>query len=128
MQEILCQFHNNGTSMFVLSIILYISIYHLILYIRNKDITYFYYGFYAFFLFIAYSLNVKNNFYSNLITPLYDELYNLRFIFAAIYFFCYIKFSFHLVNVFEYTKRTYKIVKRLLYFFLGYVTVSHLYI
>lgn len=126
MNDILCHFHTNGTSMFILAIVFYIAGYHLLLYSKNKDVSYFYYGMYALLLFVAYSLNVRNNFYYKLIQPFYTDLYVLRYIFAATYAYFYFKFSFVLVNTKLFTPKLHKIINNVLYVFVGYVIVSHL--
>ena len=128
MNDILCQFHSNGTSMFILAIIFYIALHHLILFNRNKDISYLYYGFYALFLFIAYSLNVKNNFYSQLIAPFFKQIYSLRYVFAGVYAFFYFKFALELITVNKLKPKLFKLLNRLILIFISYVIISHIFI
>ena len=103
--------------MFVLAIVFYIACYHLVLFNRNRDVSYFYYGMYALLLFLAYSLNVRNNFYYQLIYSIHDQIYLLRYLFAGSYAIFYFKFSFNLVDVEKYTPKISRYLNITLYFF-----------
>jgi sensor histidine kinase YesM len=97
--------HENGITIFILGVLFVLSVYHSLLYFKNKDKSYLYYSLYTALIFVNYLNDTSFGFISTLTAPFIDILnyydYPLIWLYNTVYFI----FGLTFLNLKAYSKK-----------------------
>jgi len=115
--------NSNGILTFMLGFLFMIVVYNITMYYQHRNITYLYYTLYTFLIILSSLYYIESDFFSLLLDPIKDVLFNFVAFFRWNYNSLYFLFAFSFVDLKSKSKPWFKVIIYPIYFLLAVAIV-----
>ncbi len=116
--------HSNGILVFVMGMLFILSIYHFLLYLKNKDKSYLLYSLYTLTVLYANIPFQKGSFIRKLFSPIISEIDFTQELATETYYLIYLYFAYYFLEIYKSSPQWYRWMKIALGFLVAYCLIT----